>query len=577
MRRPLVIVICSIVAAFVLLGWWLVSCYPTYKTVPELIADLRDEDSNVRVRAATSLGTMGSEAAEAVPVLIGSLRDDHVWVRIEAVRALGRIGNEPGVADALAGALNDEHHKVKEVAIYALKEIGPEPEVVAVLIGGLGEGDEYIQRLIIDTFRDFGPLAIDAIPALLELYEKGGEDFKPVIINSLVAISQEREIFDIVFDALDDESFAVRMMAVKAIGDFGEMAEPAIPMLIEIIEDKDVDSQLRGTAILNLRNLSDYPGVAETLVGAIWDESRQVYSAALQALGDSGDIPGVVTALIEVINSDDPERPMHAAYALAKIGQDASDAVPHLIELYDDEDLNVRKAAIYALGEIYPHAEIVATLVEALEDPSPQVQMSASDAIGKVGGDAIGAVPALLGLLERGDWQRLNAARTLNRVDESYIATTIPLLLELMDNDDPILQSLSAVELARLGPKASDALPKLREILRRAPLRHKRGKLTDQPVGMRSKSVEMQEKRVYIAVAYAISVIDRGNVDAMYVLIQGLGDDYQQIRIHAIEVLAELGADAAPALPMLQDIAADRLLAAEIRKAAEKAIDKIED
>jgi hypothetical protein len=66
-------------------------------------------------------------------------------------------------------------------------------------------------------------------------------------------------------------------------------------------------------------------------------------------------------------------------------------------------------------------------------------------------------------------------------------------------------------------------------------------------------------------------------MDAMYVLIQGLGDDYQQIRIHASEALAELGSYADPALPVLQDLAANNLLTPEIREAAKLAIDKIED
>jgi len=577
MRRPLVIVICGIVAAFVLLGWWLVSCYPTYRTVPDLIADLGDEDSNVRVRAATSLGSMGPEAAEAVPVLIESLRDDHVWVRIEAVRALGRIGDEPGVVDALAGALNDEHHKVRCVGVYALEEIGPEPEVVEILIKGLTVDDEYMQRLIINTFRDFGPRAVDAIPALLELYEKGGEYIRPVVINALGVISQEWEIFEVVLDALEDEDFGVRLVAVTAIGDFGDIAKPAIPKLIEILADKNEDERLRAGTTAALGRIGSGREAADALIDSMWDESGQVYRGVFDALGNLGDVPGVVTALIEVINSDDPDRPMHAAYALAKIGPDASDAVPHLIELYDDENMYVRKAAIYALGEINPGAAIMDTLIEALEDSSPQVQMEASAAIGKVGTDAIDAVPILLGLLERGDWLRLNAARALNRVDENYIAETIPLLLELMDKDDLILQSLSAVELARLGTKASDALPTLREILRRAPLHRKRGKLMDQPLGMRSKSVELHEKEVYIAVAYAIAAIDPGNEDAMYVLIQGLGDDYQQIRIHAIEALAELGSYADPALPMLHDLAVNILLTPEIREAAKVAIDEIED
>ena len=62
------------------------------KAVQALIADLKDEDQEVRERAAHTLGEIGDVAKEAVPALIAALKDKDKGVRGGAVYALGQIG-----------------------------------------------------------------------------------------------------------------------------------------------------------------------------------------------------------------------------------------------------------------------------------------------------------------------------------------------------------------------------------------------------------------------------------------------------------------------------------------------------
>jgi len=65
-----------------------------------LINDLKDEDPNVRVKAAHALLKMGPEAEEAVPALIEALEDEDETVRWYAAETLERL-NTPEAQKAL--------------------------------------------------------------------------------------------------------------------------------------------------------------------------------------------------------------------------------------------------------------------------------------------------------------------------------------------------------------------------------------------------------------------------------------------------------------------------------------------
>src|SRR5262249_18010241 len=56
--------------------------------VEHLVADLKDEDASVRLRAAKKLGMLGKDAASAVPALTAALKDEDDDVKRVAAEAL---------------------------------------------------------------------------------------------------------------------------------------------------------------------------------------------------------------------------------------------------------------------------------------------------------------------------------------------------------------------------------------------------------------------------------------------------------------------------------------------------------
>ncbi|MFA5579712.1 MAG: HEAT repeat domain-containing protein [Methanothrix sp.] len=91
------------------------------RDVDSITVALKDEDSNVRLRAAQALGEMGN--AEAVDPLIGALKDDEWQVRRKAAWALGEIGDTRAV-NPIIEALKDSDGDVRNEAKTALEKLG---------------------------------------------------------------------------------------------------------------------------------------------------------------------------------------------------------------------------------------------------------------------------------------------------------------------------------------------------------------------------------------------------------------------------------------------------------------------
>gem|GEM_PF-3888712 len=123
-----------------------------------------------------------------------------------------------------------------------------------------------------------------------------------------------------------------------------------------------------------------------------------------------------------------------AAYALAEIGAPAKSAVPALKEALRDPESRVRSAAIQALGSI--GAPGVPALREALRDPDVSLQSKAIETLGNLGPAAKNAAVELVELL--------------NHETPSF---------------DPDRFILAAQALARMGPDAQAAMPRLRRVL----------------------------------------------------------------------------------------------------------------
>ena len=109
--------------------------------VPALIDALKDEDAQVRWRAAEALGAIRQAS---VPALMTALKDEQAEVRWRAADALGMMGSAAKDAvPSLVEALHDESWLVRERAAHALGEIGPEAEAAVPALVEARSGDQH--------------------------------------------------------------------------------------------------------------------------------------------------------------------------------------------------------------------------------------------------------------------------------------------------------------------------------------------------------------------------------------------------------------------------------------------------
>ncbi|MDQ3441944.1 MAG: HEAT repeat domain-containing protein [Planctomycetota bacterium] len=160
-----------------------------------LVAQLRNEDGDVRVAAARELGRRGDPIA--VPALIAALRDANSAVRIAAAHALGKL-RDGGSVESLAGAMSsDADGNVQAAARVALEAIGtPAAETVLAehdarraqaerdaearanpqldrtrgvegLLDALRGPHERLQAEAAEALSEAGPAAVEPLAALL--------------------------------------------------------------------------------------------------------------------------------------------------------------------------------------------------------------------------------------------------------------------------------------------------------------------------------------------------------------------------------------------------------------------------
>lgn len=180
---------------------------------------------------------------------------------------------------------------------------------------------------------------------------------------------------------------------------------------------------------------------------------------------------------------------------------------------------DVREFAATALGKIGADAvEAVPALIKALENEDGWVRLAVVRALGNIGPVAKDAVPPLLNVVREGEAGMMcEASESLGKIG----APAVPALAKALDDERWWVGHWAARALARVGPGAEPAIPSLLKALRGHQFLH-------EPAGR------------------ALGNIGRKAVPA---LVEALGGDSPEaVRLYATGALARIGQEAVPAL-----------------------------
>jgi hypothetical protein len=241
---------------------------------------------------------------------------------------------------------------------------------------------------------------------------------------------------------------------------------------------------------------------------------------AASALGKIGpDAKESVPALIELLQ-DNASLDAHSdvVWALAAIGPDAKDAVPALIAALNARSGLVRRGAAFALGEIGPAAKAaVPALSESVKNQKNPETHDAIQAIGKIGPDAKEAVPILIEALKIRQatvvWVRTAAAEALGNIGPAA-NVAIPALTgivtdQLAYND---ARHAAAMAVIKIDPKLATE-----KGMETAYLSVRLGKVPDIKLEPRAGVSEQQAKQIKSLIAALSEVKDRHfGISAIY-------------------------------------------------------------
>ncbi len=246
----------------------------------------------------------------------------------------------------------------------------------------------------------------------------------------------------------------------------------------------------------------------------------------------------------------EPRSALSGFEIIQEYGSDVKAAIPALLEGLRSKEVNIRRNAAFALGEIGPEAEpAINDLAKVLiKDPDREVRRNAAFALGEIG---FQSTPVLVkALSDRDSRVRRNVAAALVRIGEP----AVPFLTAILQDTSPLIRKNAAGILGRIGPKAKDAIPALERALddedkafcwtvKQALRNIKQVTVEDLIACLNDKDIIIRSKAVKTLGEKGVKT--RNVISA---LVFCLNDEKAEVRKNAAFALAEIGEPAVPAL-----------------------------
>jgi HEAT repeat protein len=518
-----------------------------------------DPDPKVRRKAASVLTwSEGPLPQEAAAPLLKALADKDVEVRAAAADALGRIRPVAAwVVPALVDALEDvelmsfsernggDFDRTSAPADGLVRVGRP---AVAALVGALKSSNSFRRLQAAIVLGRIGPRAADARGALDEAAAE--PDFPGLHLAATLAAGRVAGDFDglpeLVVEQSRDGNALIRVMTAFVLEKMGPASAPVLTRLVAMLSDKEWPVRRRvavAIAALGPASKPALPMLAQWVMGENPDE-RALAAQLLARLGP--DAAPAVPALWAALRKPEPEIRKLAAAALSGIGPAAAPTAGDIVRALSEppgpgEGWDYRRKLIDALGGIGPEAkEAVPLLADQLGKPGPGLAVDAIEALRRIGPAASAALPALRKIAARGDYPAIDAEVAIAHITRDA---------------GPLVARLSAeAGKGRIGRRRWDALPLgvFRE-LTGVP-----GAEAAVPVllGLATSDRESEYVRhESAAVLAALAPAEPGKVVPLLVARVRSSWEKGHVDARGISAIQSYGADAAPALPLLREIA----------------------
>jgi HEAT repeat protein len=519
--------------------------------ITELTAATWHDDPVVRWHAVRAIGLVGEGVAEVVPTLVGLLRDPDAIVVSQAAHAIELVRGDdrgaaiaPDAAAAYAAAIEPliestlhADARVRRAAIFALRAVSTPDKLLPLVSRHLADADPSVVLPALHTLAEMGA---DSLPFLLKALAQPGS----------------------------------RYWATVALAEMGPAAAPAVPQLIELARDAEIDERLQ--AIYALAGIGEAATEAGPVLAEALDGSEPlVRLAAAHAIGriKAG---GCEEALARADADANPLLAEIAAWARARLHPDdeafVATALTRLEAGLAAADPALRAASVTGLSDLAPSLDdagkqgVATALVGVLGDPDDAVSLRAGAALVQLGGAAIDAIKGTLS----NEALRPRSLEVLAAIGAPAAAALSELEAALAD-PEPVIRGEAAFALGSIGGAAEPLVPKLKALLDeeepaevRFTAAYALGRIGppaspafERLVGL-TKSADELMATVAVWAALKIKPGDSSLfADAVPLLERALASERELARLEAAVSLGEMGAAATEAVPELEFVAAN--------------------
>lgn len=231
----------------------------------------------------------------------------------------------------------------------------------------------------------------------------------------------------------------------------------AVPVLRELLANTSSsahqDIRWRSAELLKELGPEANSAAVELLTAAREKDDRlpSVAAAALPKVGTSADL--AVPVLTSLLRSP---HAVIAARALSEYKAQAKSALPELIRLMKDrsQPVEARWNAARTIGKVGPDAlSALPALIEMTRDPEPNVREHSAEAIGDIGPTATAGIPALVAAM-KDDFvkARRDAVRSLGWIGPAAKEAG-PEMVKLLDDPEQIVRDAARKALETVAPE----------------------------------------------------------------------------------------------------------------------------
>ena len=448
---------------------------------------LQSSDEDMQSKGAVAVQHLQTFDSAMTPILIAMSTKDDFSAKIESVDALAAIRpTTKKIVAALGKATTDKENLVRSSAIQALGKIDPKmEEAIPFLVAATKDSYEFAADQATEALGKFQSspemrlnLILDQMMGTTEetysqndAIKNGAADFYPILMKMV----QDKSI--------DEAKRAVALFATQQVFFTDEFRsnnkQNEFNNLLKTLFQNDNSVQVKSACAILVNRFSDHdisrdaylPVLIESLhesnIGFVRNNTVE-YLADVAWRMEPAEQQKVAKAFNELLLDDDKNIRSSAAYKLHDCEEAASLAIPNLLTVAkrpaQDGDYS-RSWAVISIGKIGTQPDkSIPVLMQILKDDQSDLRgdaiVSAAKVIAKNNLPADDLIPLIKNCLEQKKGYLPPWIRAAGELGEKGAPLTSLLAKQL---DDKSTFDDAANALGKIGPHATDAVPKLIE------------------------------------------------------------------------------------------------------------------